>query len=494
MLTRLKVSGFKNLVDVDVRFGPFTCIAGANGVGKSNLFDAIRFLSALAEHPLVIAAKLVRDDEGRSGDIRNLFHRVGEHYASEMSFEAEMIIPQTGVDDFGQPAEAKGTFLKYSLTIGWSKQRLDPPALELLKEELQYVTLLKGEIAEHIMFDHEEDWRISVITQEKRGRNAPFISTSIETGQRVIKQHYDGTSGKPYGRDASKLPRTVLSAVNAAESPTVVLAKREMLSWHLLQLEPSSLRKPDRFDEFAAPSQIGADGAHLAATLARLAKENEGTIYQQVTNRLADLLDDVEDVAIDRDETQRVLTLMVKAKDGTWHPAQSLSDGTLRFLALAVMNIDPEMNGVICLEEPENGIHPQRIPAMLDLLQQIAVDPLYPVDETNPLRQVIINTHSPAVVQQVPDDSLIFAELVETYAEEQGFFKSVRFSGLSDTWRAVEPPDRNLAKGKILAYINPTAQDDELANGNGHSRPRRVIDRPDIQQLLLPLQWEDAGE
>lgn len=49
MLTRLKVSGFKNLVDVDVRFGPFTCVAGANGVGKSNLFDAIRFLSAIAQ-------------------------------------------------------------------------------------------------------------------------------------------------------------------------------------------------------------------------------------------------------------------------------------------------------------------------------------------------------------------------------------------------------------------------------------------------------------
>ena len=44
MLTRLQVSGFKNL-DVDIRFGPFTCIAGANGTGKSNLFDAIQFLS-----------------------------------------------------------------------------------------------------------------------------------------------------------------------------------------------------------------------------------------------------------------------------------------------------------------------------------------------------------------------------------------------------------------------------------------------------------------
>ncbi len=47
MLTRLKVTGFKNLVDVDVRFGPFTCIAGPNGAGKSNLFDAIM----LSERP-----------------------------------------------------------------------------------------------------------------------------------------------------------------------------------------------------------------------------------------------------------------------------------------------------------------------------------------------------------------------------------------------------------------------------------------------------------
>ena len=41
MLTRLRVKGFKNLVDVEAHFGPFTCIAGANAVGKSNLFDAV---------------------------------------------------------------------------------------------------------------------------------------------------------------------------------------------------------------------------------------------------------------------------------------------------------------------------------------------------------------------------------------------------------------------------------------------------------------------
>src|SRR5712692_4937673 len=104
MLTRLKVSGFKNLVDVDVRFGPFTCIAGANGVGKSNLFDAIGFLSALADLPLIEAAKSVR--EGRTADVRSLFHRVGDRPDDKMSFTAEMIVPQKGADDLGQEAEA----------------------------------------------------------------------------------------------------------------------------------------------------------------------------------------------------------------------------------------------------------------------------------------------------------------------------------------------------------------------------------------------------
>lgn len=45
MLTRPKVTGLKNLVGVAVRFGSFTSSAGANGVGKSNLFDAIKFLN-----------------------------------------------------------------------------------------------------------------------------------------------------------------------------------------------------------------------------------------------------------------------------------------------------------------------------------------------------------------------------------------------------------------------------------------------------------------
>ena len=47
-------------------------------------------------------------------------------------------------------------------------------------------------------------------------------------------------------------------------SPTALLARREMQSWRLLQLESSALREPD---EFTTPPGLGSDGSHLPATL-----------------------------------------------------------------------------------------------------------------------------------------------------------------------------------------------------------------------------------
>jgi predicted ATPase len=77
LLTRLEVDGFKNLVDFAVDFGPFNCIAGPNGVGKSNIFDAIQFLSRLADQTILEAALHVRGGDLGTGDIRGLFWTQG---------------------------------------------------------------------------------------------------------------------------------------------------------------------------------------------------------------------------------------------------------------------------------------------------------------------------------------------------------------------------------------------------------------------------------
>lgn len=500
MLTRLRVSGFKNLVEVDVRLGPFTCVVGPNGVGKSNLFDAIRFLSASANHTLMEAATSVRDQHSGNAQVRDLFHHAGDRYADRMSFVAEMIVPRRAIDDLGQEAEASTTFLRYSLDLAYREpdDRLARGDLAIVKEELVHIT--KRDAPSQLPFPHSAGkWRDSVVTGR---RSAPyFISTEGDGESGIIKLHQDGGSrGRPLPRPAANLPRTVLSVANAAESPTVLMARREMESWQLVQLEPSALRQPD---EFVSPTRLGTDGRHLAATLYRLARKagrQESTdgddaaeeaarylaadggserVYGQIASRLAELIDDVRQIHVDLDEKREILTLYVRDKEGTQHPARALSDGTLRFLALSVLENDPTMQGVLCLEEPENGVHPARIPAILELLQDIAVDTQQPVGADNPLRQVIVNTHSPVVFQQVPDESVIFVKAREAMDQAGFLFKKADFLCLSDTWRA--KVSEYAARGDLLAYLNPV-----LPKEPGEpTRKKRVVDRQDIQQYVM---------
>ena len=93
MLTRLEVDGFKNLSEVDVEFGPLTCIAGPNASGKSNLLDAISLLSLLADFPLDEAAARLRGSASAWGDPAELFWTDGERRARRIRLAAEMIVP-----------------------------------------------------------------------------------------------------------------------------------------------------------------------------------------------------------------------------------------------------------------------------------------------------------------------------------------------------------------------------------------------------------------
>lgn len=499
MITRLRVNGFKNLVDVDVRFGPFTCIAGANGVGKSNLFDAIVFLSRLANSTLLEAASHVRDPEGRSSEVRALFTRSGDTYVEEMQFEVEMVVPRDATDDLGQPAEARTTLLRYRVVLGYEAgdQVQRPDRLVVREESLHHIQkgqarsalpflLTPQESGRPIGWQQSDDWRRSAIEGERR---APFISMTPD--RQRVQRHQDGNAGRQHLFDASTLPRTVLSTSNAVESPTVVVARREMESWSLLHFEPTALRQPD---DFRAATRMSPDGRHLPATLYRLANrapEGAAAVYARVANRLADLLEDVRAVSVERDPRRELLTLLVGDQTGTSHAARSLSDGTLRFLALTVLQEDPEASGVWCLEEPENGLYPPRIPAMIALLRAIAVDTGYEVGPDNPLRQVIINTHSPGVVQEVPDDSLVAAIPAEAVVEGRRV-RTLRFKALTRTWRTAlaSPAAEAISKGWLLDYLGDVSPD--LATGDGAlSAPeRRVIDRPEVRQLLLPFLGE----
>lgn len=489
MLTRLTVRGFKNL-DIDVQLGPFTCIAGPNGVGKSNLFDAISFLSSLAGKPLLEAALDVRGGAGRMGDVRGLFRRVGDKSTDTMFLGAEMIVPLRGEDQLGQLAEASMTYLRYELELRYRSELPSRPngGIEIKRESLSHLNLTSAKRS--LGFPCSEEWRQSCIQGR---RTVPYISTKDGS----VLLHADSKGGHGGGnprkiRRPQDLPRTVLStAENAAEHRTATLARREMLSWTQLHLEPSALRAPD---DFTAPPVIGPNGSHLPATLYRLARDaaaeaagGDANIYARVANRLSELLEQVRSVAVDIDEKRQLLSIVMTDRHGTSHMAGSLSDGTLRFLALAVMHEEPHPRSLLCLEEPENGMHPARIPAMLRLLQELAVDTDDAVGPDNPLRQVLINTHSPSVVADVPEDSLLVAKLV---TGPSGAEHTVLLP-LPKTWRAPDDNVPTVSKGDLLAYLDPigprgsdTILGGAVRSSNQAPRRQRVKDRSDLQVLL----------
>jgi predicted ATPase len=489
VLIRLKIDGFKNLQDVDLRFGPFTCIAGTNGVGKSNLFDAIQFLSALATGSLLEASRSVRDDRSipyRGNEAKSLFQRIGDRVRPVMNFEAVMIVPPNAVDEMGQTATASATVLCYKTQLKFRTDeqeiRLRGP-LEIVHESLSPIP--RSNINDHIFFPHKKVGWLDGVAMGRRPNSIPFISTS-EDGS-TVRIHQDGNQGNPRNRQASTLTRTILSAAEAPEAPTVVCARQEMSSWRILQLEPTALRNPDPLN--ATPRQ-GARGDGLPATLYRLAHgeileaaEGEPDVYIRLASTLRRFLPELRRVEVERDDRHETLSLLATLKDGSRLSARSLSDGTLRFLSLAVLERDPLAVGVICLEEPENGLHPDRIPLILNLLQDIAVDPKEEVSDGNPLRQVIVNTHSPLVVANVPEDSLLVIEPKVADAWNGESCVRPRFSCLEGTWRRRTPqPMPGVSLAVLAGYLTGVETPPQEVEDEG--KIRRVIDRKDVRKAF----------
>jgi predicted ATPase len=448
VLTRLRVQGFKNLLDVDVRFGPFTCIAGLNGAGKSNLFDAIRFLNLLTKHPIMEAVQLLRETKGRSPEPRSLFTEFEGYLAPELRFTAEMIADRRVEDDFGVPADAAISTLRYEVAFRLAHDD-SVERLELIHESLKPIALRDAQRT--IGFPASREFRESIISGRRVG---PLVSTTDSGNE--ITVHQEGHGGRKVPAPKSQL--TVIGGMASSDFPSILAANREMASWQTLLLEPSAMRSPSFYRD---PRIIDSRGANLPGAIHRLQKQEHqlGMVYAELANRLSQLIEDIDELRVRDDPKTETYTLEVRGRNGVFHPARSLSDGTLRFLVLATLSLDPEAKGMICLEEPENGIHPERIPTIIQLLREIAVDPEHKVDSDNPLRQVVVNTHSPSVVREIakehPDD-LVYMD------EEQAFQKGAKGRVAATfapacTWRE-QAGARSLAPGRLLSYLPPNYQ------------------------------------
>lgn len=388
MITYLKITGFKSFHNFEMEFSPLTVVAGTNASGKSNLFDALMLLSNLAE-----IDNIKRAFKDQRGEFLESFTQYGENnFAQEMEFIIEMLVNKTITDAWGNKASLKYTRLRYELKI---RRYTNDSGLEDIEVSFESLVNLKHQDDQWIKIippNYREIWRPKVGTGK---RGIPYINTTYENDLITVEVPQDGKTGNKRRFPLKNASRTVLSSFDTTDFPHVLAAKEEMKSWKFLQMNPEDLRKPT--DKSSGEDKISQSGKNLAAALNRIALKNEFSL-SEISRKLQSFVPNFIEVNVYDDKENKQFVIKLTDKDGKEYTSRVLSEGTLRILALCILEQDDLHTGLLCFEEPENGIHPYRIASMAELLRNLANDF---TDEDLPLRQVIVNTHSPILVNNI---------------------------------------------------------------------------------------------
>lgn len=455
MITKIEINGFKSFSDFKMEFSPLTVIAGTNASGKSNLFDALNLLSNLAKTELRTAFM----DKNLRGEVSELFTKyTDDTSASEMQFAVEMLVPRKIYDNWGGIAEVKTPRMRYELIIAKRYNGLGYEELTVKHEKLTRIATDEDEWAKKYMKKRTDIWRSS----KSGGSGKPYIYTEIERGHPTIFIRQDGGHGRGRSVKASAINQTVLGSINSVDFPHVFAVQHEISSWNFMQLNPELLREPTRYDVNYTGDTIGHSGENLAAALFRLYNQNP-YIMDQIVIKLSSFLPNYTELEVKDDKANKQFIFNLKNNDGKSFSSRVLSEGTLRLLVLCVLLYDEQFQGLLCFEEPENGIHPYRIKAMIELLRMLSTNF---EDDDDLLRQVIVNTHSPVLLKWLKEEyndadngvSIWFSKQISYSKNFDGKRLNLRISRISPLTKSFQfsfsDAENKMTIADAIAYLN----------------------------------------
>lgn len=348
MLEKIRLKNFKSFVDEEVSLAPLTLLVGANATGKSNLLDAIRFLqgAALGMRFNEILTKGSRGGVTTWPGIRGGAKEVARHGSTSFTLEtmwsARIVGALTSGDPLAVITEPEGMSHKLTCQVNGGAK--------LVHERLSMKS------------DH---------------------AVLIEANERKEGQGVDVVDHGAVGWRTEEL--------SVLEGPGDLWLKEEVSRVLFQDLRPSAMRG---WGDLNAP--FGAEGENFAGRLAAHFSKDP-TARRTVVDWLRELCaPEIDDLDFIRSDELGEVMLMLVEKGGRRVSARSISDGTLRFLGLFVA-LNVEAYPVIVIEEIDTGLHPTRLRALVELIQQ--------VPRERPV-QIIATTHSPTLLQWLSAESL----------------------------------------------------------------------------------------
>lgn len=379
-IERIRIQGYRSLADLELRPGDFTVLVGPNNSGKSNIVDALDFVSDIYR----VGAKLAID---KKGGFENLSHRSKGEPGIRIDFDIEGTasvweilgtgyLVQTG-DDM-KPVIAENRHLlriqhSFSL-VGDGKPLISD--FRITNESIQ-IDRLVGE-------------NTSLLRLTRHGSNTQFDVTRDETLRELVftfasADNNDVAAGL-FGPTVSN--RDLMSSRLQLFSPTSELFADHLSRLQMFRLVPLECRRP------AAPTsvaQLGVHGENLPALVFHL-QDQFPVIWSTVMQRMSQIVPELQRIDV-RSTGDRLWTLMF-SEFGSASPwsASEVSDGTIRALALFASMYDPR-NSLLAMEEPENSVHPWILRVFVEICREVAAP--------NSGKQVIVTTHSPVLIDQL---------------------------------------------------------------------------------------------
>ena len=432
MLTRIEIDGFKTFEKFSLDLRPFTAIVGPNATGKSNLFDALSLLSALADQDIHTAM------QGLRGEPEEFFRQTSEGSSKQITLAAEVFLESEGTDDFGRPYQVPSQRLRYELTLKISYGGDGVPRGVFVTNE-NCKAMKRADETSDFLVDRKPSY----------GRyTKPFIRKDESGNALLVRQDGPGKSGNPMRLSLQEASRTALSTITTAEFPHLYALRRALKAIRFLEINPTAARKAnDRFEK----TTLKSDASNLAAVLNRLrdqtrTEKRPDGVLADIANDLSSLIPSVCRVKVQSDD-QRQYSFSVDFTGNLSFSSRVISDGTLRILALLTILNDPDRKGTLCFEEPENGVHEGRIGTLIEILRSATE---LDTDPSSTTFQVILNTHSPKVMEALKDTEIVAADVVTTIGpkkETRSSHTRMR-AGVSASADLIEP-ERYLVRAEI---------------------------------------------
>lgn len=329
-----------------VALKPLNVVIGPNGSGKSNLLESIELLRCAPEQLL----KPIRE----GGGVRDWLWKGGPNTPTA-SLDVVIANPRGP-----QP-------LRYVLSFTAANQRF-----EMVDERIENELPVDQKYVEPYFYYH---FNKGCPALNIKGDNRHLRQEDVDLEKSILAQR----------RDPDQYPEITYLA-------QLFGGMRLYREWSFGRYTPPRLpQKADLPNDVLEP-----DASNLGLVLNRLRREP--AVKQRLLRALRDLYEGIDDY----DVRVEGGTVQVFFQEGAFTvPATRLSDGTLRYLCLLAILCHPAPPPLVCIEEPELGLHPDVLPTLADLMK-----------EASERCQLIVTTHSDVLVDAMSDqpESVLVAE------------------------------------------------------------------------------------